>query len=97
MYQDYQELAPQIIETASATTSPDNANSGSRAYIITAVALLVFIILCTSICSCSAAAFKSVYYLMEDDMLATDWEQYLQEDPWMDTYGYDLQIGQPPR
>lgn len=37
--------APRYIETASATTSPDNADSGNMAYLITIVALVVLLAL----------------------------------------------------
>ena len=49
--------APRIIETASATTSPDNSNSGGTAYVFAAVGLAVTCLIAISICSfCSLAA-----------------------------------------
>ena len=44
--------APSIIETASATTDPDNSNSGSVAYVlfgVVAVLMLLLVLLVTSI------------------------------------------------
>lgn len=41
-----------IIETASATTSPDNAHSGSTAYIIAAVVVGILLLITMSISSC---------------------------------------------
>ncbi len=72
-----------VIETASATTSPDNTNSGSRAYLIVGIALLVAMALSTAVGGCVASTFKSLYFLAQDDIAATDWDSVLDE-------GYDL-------
>ena len=49
---DNQNKSPKIIETASATTSPDNKNSGPFAYIITAVALAFLLVLALAGAGC---------------------------------------------
>jgi len=40
---------PQVIETASATTSPDNANSGAKPVVIAAVGVIVLLLLSSAI------------------------------------------------
>lgn len=54
-----------VIETASATTSPDNSNSGSAAYLIAAgglaVAMLIAWSLATAIMGFAAAALSDYY------------------------------------
>ena len=81
-----QGVSPNVIETASATTSPDNANSGSRAYLIVAIALLVTMAISTAIGGCVSSAFKSLYYLAQDDIAATDWDYILDEDYDLEDY-----------
>lgn len=81
-----QPTPPQVIETASATTSPDNVNSGSRAYAIAGIALLVAMALSTFIGGCVSTTFKSLYYLVQDDIETTDWEYILDEDYDLDDY-----------
>ncbi|MBQ9004990.1 MAG: hypothetical protein IJ092_01305 [Atopobiaceae bacterium] len=81
-----QETTPRIVESASATTSPDNVNSGSRAYLAVAIALLVAMALSTSIGGCISSSFKSLYYLAQDDIAATDWDYVLDEDYDLDDY-----------
>lgn len=81
--------APQLIETASATTSPDNVNSGSRAYYIALASVIALIVFSSMMGGCVATAFKSVYYLVEDDVLATNWDEVLYEDG-NDYHEYDI-------
>jgi hypothetical protein len=40
---------PQVIETASATTSPDNSNSGAKPVVIAAVGVIVLLLLSSAI------------------------------------------------
>ncbi len=93
MYND-QTTPSNVIETASATTSPDNVNSGNRAYIIVAASLVGLMLLSTVMGGCVSMAVKSLYYLVEDDIIATNWDEYL-EDYNLDEYGteYDLDVG----
>ena len=86
-YESAQGAAPRPIETASATTSPDNVNSGPRAYYIALAALAALMIFSSMIGGCVATAFKSVYYLVEDDVLATNWDEVLYDDN-----GYEYNI-----
>jgi hypothetical protein len=51
--------APQVIETASATTSKDNAQSGFTAYLITCVALIVLTAILTGVFSVTSALFSA--------------------------------------
>lgn len=81
-----QRTTPQVIETASATTSPDNVNSGSRAYLVVAAALLLAMALSTAIGGCMSSTFKSLYYFAQDDIAATDWEYVLDEGYDFDDY-----------
>ncbi|WP_077598060.1 hypothetical protein [Olsenella urininfantis] len=50
---DQADEAPEpVIESASATTSPDNMNSGNSAYVITAVGLGLVLLLCMGVAGC---------------------------------------------
>lgn len=91
--EDFGQTTPRVIETASATTSPDNANSGPRAYLITAFGLLAAMFLALSMGSCVAATLKSAYYLVEDDVV-----DYLTDTGYLDPsggYGAVGDYGQP--
>lgn len=79
--------APRVIETPSATTSPDNSKSGSAAYLIAVVSLVVCGLLGTALGSCTklvgAAVGQAIaedpgwYEEFEDDVapsLPDDWE-----------------------
>ncbi len=88
MYENTQNQPPRVIETASATTSPDNANSGNSAYLISAVALVVVMFFATSIGGCMSSAFKSFYYLAEDDIVENYWETYNDQQEYF--YDYDV-------
>lgn len=48
-----------VIESASATTSPDNANSGNVAYILTAGAILLAIGLCMGLWNCTSSIVEA--------------------------------------
>lgn len=85
--------APRPIETASATTSPDNANSGPAAYVIAGVTLAFTMLVGFSVSSCAS-------YVVEEALLASEgaWagapDPYLDgpRDPYgleFDDYGYD--------
>lgn len=52
--------SPRIIETASATTSPDNSNSGSFAYVLTAVTLGVVLVLSLIGAGCASVVLSSM-------------------------------------
>jgi hypothetical protein len=82
-----EDTRPRIIETASATTSPDNANSGPFAYIITAIAigaLLLFSAAMGGLCSAiiSAAAENSTYAGS-----SLPFDDYGYTDPFLDDFG----------
>lgn len=51
--------ASPVIESASATTSPDNRNSGNGTYVITAMVLVVLFLLGSSLTSCAASLVSS--------------------------------------
>ena len=55
------EEQPRYIESASATTNPDNANSGAKAYVIAAIAIVVLIGISIGIGSCAALVGRAVY------------------------------------
>lgn len=85
--QEGAEPAEPVIESASATTSPENARSGNGAYVIFAVVAVLLIALVSALSSCagilSDAAWRSVG--------ARSWgygggqQQYWdQDDTWLD-------------
>ena len=84
MYQNQQGAPNRVIETASATTSPDNVNSGTRPYLIVVIGLIALMLLSTALGGCMSATLKSAYYLIEDDVASIDWE-----DSFVDDYEYD--------
>lgn len=56
----YEEPAAEtVIETASATTSRDNANSGNAAYVIFGVALALIVLVTMAVSTCSSIALRS--------------------------------------
>ena len=55
------EEQPRYIESASATTNPDNANSGAKAYVIAAIAIVVLIGISIGIGSCAALVGRAAY------------------------------------
>ena len=56
------EEQPRYIESASATTNPDNANSGAKAYVIAAIAIVVLIGISIGIGSCAALVGSRAVY-----------------------------------
>lgn len=77
---------PQVIETASATTSPDNANSGSRPYLIAVAALVGLILTFMMLGGCVSMTMKSLYYLVEDDILSGDYVDYMNDNGYTITF-----------
>ncbi len=65
---------PPVIESASATTSPDNARSGPLAYVVTALIVGLLALFTLSFSSCMSAVGQ----------IATSWECVHPDD-----YGYD--------
>jgi len=55
----------QTIETASATTSPDNTASGNGAYVLVAAVLLALLLLSSSVASCTGRLAEE--YLLYSD------------------------------
>lgn len=55
------EEQPRYIESASATTNPDNANSGAKAYVIAAIAIAVLLGISIGIGSCAALVGRAAY------------------------------------
>ena len=87
-----------VIESASATTSPDNANSGNGAYVVFAVVAVLLLVLVTGLSSCASAlsdvAWRNAearswggggYYHLDDDYY-DDWVDILDE---LGGYGHD--------
>ncbi len=52
--------AQPVIQSASATTSPDNSNSGPMAYVVTAIVLAVLLLLAGSLGSCATSVLDAV-------------------------------------
>ncbi|WP_314783260.1 hypothetical protein [Olsenella uli] len=59
---EHRQAGTPIIETASATTSADNANSGSKPYVIAAVGLAALLALSLSVGSCVSDMITAVAY-----------------------------------
>ena len=90
-----------VIESASATTSPDNANSGNGAYVVFAVVAVLLLVLVSGLSSCASAlsdvAWRNAeahswggngYYYLDDyhDEFNEDWLEILDE---LGDYGHD--------
>ena len=88
-----------VIESASATTSPDNANSGNGAYIVFVIVAALLVVLVTGLSSCASAlsdvAWRNAeahswggngYYYLDDDYYDDDWIEILDE---LGDYGHD--------
>lgn len=88
-----------VIESASATTSPDNANSGNGAYVVFAVVAVLLLVLVSGLSSCASAlsdvAWRNAeahswggngYYYLDDDYYYDDWIEILDE---LGGYGHD--------
>ena len=70
------------IETASGTTSPDNAKSGKGAYIIAAIAILACLALGSCVSGCMTIFSKALDEVMTDDYDAhgiDPYEQYVED------------------
>lgn len=91
---------PNIVETASATTSPDNSNSGPFAYIITAVVLGLLLIFSLAVGGCSSFLLGTVVqqyangsasYMQQDFNYYDDLNNYDNDwQQWMEQYENDL-------
>ena len=57
---DQTQMTPEqpVIESASATTSPDNANSGPLAYVVFGIVVGLLVLLLVGVSSCTSAAFS---------------------------------------
>ena len=91
-YAGYEEERPErVIETASATTSPDNAKSGSFAFIIAAVAIAVSLLFGGAIAGCLSLASELIietYSSVPTPNNIEGYEQYY--DNYLDdTYDFD--------
>ena len=79
-----------IVETAAGTTSPDNSNSGSKAYVIAIIAIVAMLLYgiamsgCVSLMSNFVAEEMDTYGYNSDEYW-DDWEQDV-DDSW-DIYG----------
>lgn len=65
---------PAIIETASATTDPDNANSGNAAYAIAAIVVVVLLVIGSSLGSFLSTALS--YLASNDGYYEQEWDYY---------------------
>jgi hypothetical protein len=81
-----QQSNAQVVETASATTSPDNVNSGSRPYLIAAASLIALVLAFMMMGGCAAMTMKSLYYLVEDDILSGDYIDYMGDEGYTITF-----------
>lgn len=88
------EEQPRYIESASATTNPDNANSGAKAYVIAAIAIVVLIGISIGIGSCAAlvgrAAISSSGRGSIDTGLTSRPKSLDDYDLDLDDYDFDL-------
>ena len=88
-----------VIESASATTSPDNANSGNGAYIVFALVAVLLLVLVSGLSSCASAltdvtwrnsgsyGWGGGYHHYLDDDYYIDWVDDLGDnhyDDWLD-------------
>lgn len=82
---NYQDARGRVMETASGTTSPDNAQSGSFAYVIAAVAIVVSILLGTFMKGCMS---------FMGDIIMSDYEDYGTYAPYDDSTieGYPFEV-----
>lgn len=86
-----EEQAQRAIETASATTSQDNAKSGNFAFVIAGVAIVVSLLFGLGVSGCTTLASELI---MEDYSYGTsqysleDYEQYY-DNYLEDTYDFD--------
>lgn len=87
------EPAEPIIESASATTSPDNADSGSTAYVIFGVAVALLILLTLGISGCVSSVSQLVSSTpWQSGSMAQDTDYYDYYSPYGyldDDFGFD--------
>ena len=90
MYQQQNGYGPskQPIETASATTSPDNSNSGYFAYIITGVAIVLLTVVTLGITTCTGYVMNEAFDEIGDDWDEA-WRYYRDYDIDREMYGFD--------
>ena len=91
------EEQPRYIESASATTNPDNANSGAKAYVIAAIAIVVLIGISIGIGSCAALVGRAAYASrgslgsgLTSRPKSIDLDDYDLDDLDLDDYDLDL-------
>lgn len=91
-----------VIESASATTSPDNANSGPFAYVVTAIAVALALAVASAITGCVSALGQYALggsgdwgYAYEDTYLVDDTfeDDYLDDLPHHDLDGLEELLG----
>ena len=92
-YHDPETPSARPIETASATTSPGNADSGPYAYLICAITLGALMLVGTL---CWRAVASLAYQAIESGAISLEYDEgrgghgtYL-DDFYLDYYGYDL-------
>lgn len=85
--------APPIIESASATTSPDNSNSGPFAYVITIVVVGALLLLVTSLASFASSVGQAALDLGLGQTYDPYYDFYLEDeyDGYDDFVPYDLE------
>lgn len=89
---DDENRKPQVIETASATTSKDNENSGPFAYILTAVCLGVLLVVSVLGVGCTSLVFASIAPSEDVRGSSSAFPDYFDEDfdseldDWLDQY-----------
>ena len=73
-----------VIESASATTSPDNARSGNAAYIVFVVVAAVLLVLVSGISSCASALSDAAW--QSSSGYGHGWVEYdyRDDDDWLD-------------
>ena len=91
------EEQPRYIESASATTNPDNANSGAKAYVIAAIAIVVLIGISIGSGSCAALVGRAAYASrgslgsgLTSRPKSIDLDDYDLDDLDLDDYDLDL-------
>lgn len=85
-------VAARVIESASATTSPDNANSGNGAYVITGVCLAIMVAISVLFANAFGSALELIAGEVEDDIY-DDYGIGLPSTPY-DSYNQDPYDGQ---